>query len=52
MTSVEDDDGAETAANITANTADVSSVNLKFYKRDAAAELVLADPPGFLFVVR
>jgi hypothetical protein len=44
--------GAEAAANITGNTAEVGSVNLRFYKRDTTGALVLADPVDFLFVVR
>jgi hypothetical protein len=44
--------GAEASAIVTDNTAEVGSVNIRTYKRDASGALVLADPVSFFFVVR
>jgi hypothetical protein len=44
--------GTEAVAHVTANTAEVGSVNVRTYTRDASGTLVLADAPRILFVVR
>jgi len=43
--------GSAAISNITANTAEVGSVSIRTYKRDASGMLVLADPPSLLFTV-
>jgi len=41
----------EAEVRITPNTADVKSMNIRTYKRDASGSLILADPGKFTFVV-